>query len=837
MKSNPTQPPHTERQAQTIPPVIRKNISGNALTLFRTKRDGKDVYSLELNGDVLFEFNDWQYHALCAMFSFGGDKYDTLLVNINDRFGLQLSQYNLDMLFDSLRQKKLFDDVNALKHPLTAPFCSEEGVNMVMQPHAPAANGEAEKPKASLGQVVIGHIKALFSEPEQLAALNEEKKSHEPANDAEAKKAERTHVFKLMHVFNPTRLLIRLKPALLLGKYALFPLPFMLFYAVFSVLTHPEMVAEDLPVAIHSLGIIGHLLFGLITVSAFSTFATAAVVHCFGATVKSISVIWYFGFIPRFVPRLEDFEKFTRRQRLWVHATPLLMRLALFSGGVMLWQSARSFDGAITQFGSVLAVISFLSFVVAACPFLNGNGYRFMVDLLDQKRLRGRAVKALLNKFNKNSYGVTDANPALTAYAMTCLVFVLALVSIVFAVTYNLLSLEIGLTSIFVVGAIITAFVLKFLQQVRKINEAYHKNQQFERWRDRTLIINENIEEKAGNKANYKKRLAIVSFCLLMLVPYQYQPSGRIELLPAQRQQLSTDIAGMIDKVYYDGGEYLEQGTVIATLGTGGYQAQLDIMLAKRAVQEAVIANLKSQPTREDVLLAEERLELANIRAEYSVEACERQQKLFKSGSISLDKMAAAESLCEVDKQRVLEAEAELEKVLAGVPAEQIAVAEAELLPIEAQISLYEDYIARSTFRMPFDGKLAALNLKERQGDFLDLGEPLAMVQDDSSFKAIVEVPETDLEHVREGADVSIRMQSYPGNDFVGKVEVIEPQLEDDRQEKVVRMLVSFEQDQNLLRSGMTGYAKVSGYTVMVWQTLTKSLYRFFTVELWAWAS
>jgi putative peptide zinc metalloprotease protein len=826
------------RQVFIIPPVICKEIAGKKLSLYRVKLGGEEKYHLEMDTDVLIRLSAWEYHILNALYSFGGDKYETLLVNTNDRFGLNLERYDIDVLLDKIANRKLFDKENAPKHPLTKPFYN--GTAKIVKVAKKTANNNEKNSTSNskpLKENIISYYervksdaKEIFSSDKIIANENGSQESERTADiDIEPKSVAKSVLF------NPTNFLRANKSIISLGKYFLYALP-LFFLASLAILSqNPQMVGYDLPNAIGGISLIGHILFGLFTVSAFVAMCTSFVAFSYTATVKSISVVYLFGFIPRFIPAIDDAEKLSREQKMWIHATPLLARIGLFSISTMLWYSSRHLGGVIAEFFAFLSFTSMLSFFVASCPFYKSNGYRFLSEFLNEPNLWGKAVTALFNKVNRNVYSPSDKN-ILVAYAITCVLFTFGLVAIVFIMAYHWFEVEIGKKALFIVGALVAAFVYRLSKEVKNINVEYQRNLNFERWRDGAFPTDPaELEDKEQEKPNYKKRFLLVSAAVFLILPYNYQPSGSVVMLPMQKQKISTDIAGIIDKVYYDGGEFVREGTVIAKLSVHDYQGQLDILKAQHAQKAAEIEHLKSLPTPEQVAIAEENLELAYINSRFSDQECKRQRPLHKSGGLSDSEVAVIEEQCAVDEQKVLMAEAELSNVLSGASYEEIVAAELSLMPIEAEMKMLQDKIERSHLKMPFDGKLATLELQEKTGTFLELGEPLAMAQDDKNFKAVLQVPETEMAYIKVGSKVDVKTSAYPDKKFKATVTTIEPDIEENEGSRMMRMIISFNSNEEILKSGLSGYAKVDGGTFMMWEVLTNSIIRFVTVELWAW--
>ncbi len=780
-----------ERQLATLPPVIRKEINGEALRAYRLKQDSGEVYELVCGAETVFTFTAWQYHVLCALFSYGGEDYIKLLVNVNDRFGSALKAADIKTLFTDLKEKDLFNIEEAKKHPLTRGILSGEDAQ-----------------EKNLPQV------------------------------ANATATEERQLWNTKFLFNPTQFLKNAKPVLSMGRYLVYPLPFLVFAALLVLWHYTPAALQDISVVESSLNIMTGVILSLFSINALAVFTLAAVAYCYGATVNAVSLVLFYGFIPRFTVVYEDTEKFSRRQKLWFHAAPLLARLGFFSICVLLWHHGRPLQGMLPQFFATMALMAGLSILLTSCPLYRGSGYAWLAEFFGESKLREKAFLALLNKYKKNVYAKIDSD-ILAGYSLACILFLIGLSALVLLLLQSLLSVEVGSKSIVVVLALGGFIAFKIRRKFIEIGEAYEKRQQYERWRQRAIPVDASGEDKKKKEpktaAYYIKRLALVSLALALICPYPYRASGRVMLMPVSQQQISSDIAGIIDEVFVDGGEALKAGTVIARLSVKDQQAQLEIAKGKMAEQEAYIEQLRAMPSPEDTKLAEERLDVAKVQSSYSDSQCGRQKILYDSGAISLDAYEAVKKGCAVDRQKLDEAEAELAKVMAGPSPEQITTAETALQTIQAQITLYEDQIERSTFRMPFDGTLAALNLQERKGDFLDRGAPLAVAEDNSAFRIALEVPEADAPYIEIGAPADIRLTAHPGKVFKGVVQAIDSNVEARDYGKAVKVIATLENDANALKSGMTGYAKVSGDTLMVWQVLTRAIYRFITVEMWAW--
>jgi len=121
------------------------------------------------------------------------------------------------------------------------------------------------------------------------------------------------------------------------------------------------------------------------------------VFHGFGGRITEARLKLFLGIFIRL-----QFEHSTtamsRRQKLWITATPLLWRLVTFSVSIVLWAIYRPTHPVASQIAMWMAAVGAITFMTAACPLLPLYGYKFLATLLDQENLRGRAFKYLTHR-------------------------------------------------------------------------------------------------------------------------------------------------------------------------------------------------------------------------------------------------------------------------------------------------------------------------------------------------------------------------------------------------------------------------------------------------------
>ncbi len=113
-------------------------------------------------------------------------------------------------------------------------------------------------------------------------------------------------------------------------------------------------------------------------------------------------------------------------------------------------------------------------------------------------------------------------------------------------------------------------------------------------------------------------------------------------------------------------------------------------------------------------------------------------------------------------------AEARLADLLAGAQPEEVALAVARLRLAQAQATALQHQADRLTLRAPVEGVVLARLVQP--GETALVGAPLMRVGDLRRVDLVVYVPEPRIGEVALGQAVQVRVDSYPGRTFAGRV-------------------------------------------------------------------
>lgn len=121
-----------------------------------------------------------------------------------------------------------------------------------------------------------------------------------------------------------------------------------------------------------------------------------------------------------------------------------------------------------------------------------------------------------------------------------------------------------------------------------------------------------------------------------------------------------------------------------------------------------------------------------------------------------------------VAQQEVAVAEAQINDILDGPTAEEIAVAEAAIQQARAEANLLQMKIEQCTLTSPIDGVVIAQSL--HIGELAAPAATIVRLADLSTVSLEVFVPENRVGHVQLDQAVSVRVDSFPDRTFTGRV-------------------------------------------------------------------
>jgi membrane fusion protein, multidrug efflux system len=231
-------------------------------------------------------------------------------------------------------------------------------------------------------------------------------------------------------------------------------------------------------------------------------------------------------------------------------------------------------------------------------------------------------------------------------------------------------------------------------------------------------------------------------------------------------------VAGFIDSVSVDDYGRVATGKPLLTIDDKEYklaliQAQADVMNAKADMANAQAALINSSANRS---VASANADVQSTRMSKAKADLVRDEALFKEGAITQKQLDDSRSNNEATSRQFTANNAQIN--LANT---QVAIAEAQIQKINALIETRKAAVDQALLRLtychvmaPTNGRLGKLNLE--QGQFVQAGQPLFTLVNDDKFWIIANFKETQLEKMKEGQEVEVKLDGYPDVAIKGKV-------------------------------------------------------------------
>lgn len=609
--------------------------------------------------------------------------------------------------------------------------------------------------------------------------------------------------------FNPNVILGGVAALTLPLKYLLLPLLILVIGCLWLAFDQREILAQD--ASAFDASVVSVIILGLVIANFSSRLVQATSIRCFGGEVNEFGIAVRFG-VPHFFVDLGGIGSLGRRGRLWALSMPLLWRLLLFCAGTLSWFLLRDPAPAWSHLALVVGQIGLITFLLSAWPLLPSDGYRWLAAYFARPTLRRDAVRALIGRFSddvENNKTQTEQLAPAALYLFAVAVFGATVALVAEAYFDVAITGQVGpLTAVLLTAASIAlaawAVALWYFGRAGEIApldpgvmQQLHANRP-----DQTDVVS---AQPASLASVGKVFWAVVAAVLLAVafLPYRYQAAGTFEILPTQRTVVTVRTAGVIDQIAVHEGDLVVANQVLAKLSTKDQQREVSIASA----------------------------ELQRAKAQLAQFGGDKKTNLEKGPGSDLERSIADAIGDEPDS-----ATAKDDVTAANytkTQAEKAARAEVERLT--RKLANARDQLADTTVRAPGAGRVMTPNVSLMTGTYLHRGAELLTLEDTRTLQAEINLPEADVGLVKVGNDVRLRPWANDDREIDGKVTSIAPAAQSKSYGTIVRVGASIPNPQDSLRPAMTGYAKIDGEDMRVWEAFLRRIIRIVRVEFWSW--
>jgi HlyD family secretion protein len=294
--------------------------------------------------------------------------------------------------------------------------------------------------------------------------------------------------------------------------------------------------------------------------------------------------------------------------------------------------------------------------------------------------------------------------------------------------------------------------------------------------------------------------------------------SGKV--MPDQEVHVVSKIPGKVALVKVSEGMVVKKGDELVKLEADDYTLQVKQAESGIAAAQAKLADLKIQALEGAVQQAMASIEQTKAAVEQAKSAYEVAQKnysrmknLFDNAVVSqaeIDKAAldleqARTSYEQVQAKReamngqLTSAKAKLDLAKSGPTSNSVKALEADVARLQYSLELAQNALENTSVKAPIDGIVSKRNVE--QGEMAQPGVPLITLVKMDNVQIEVSVPQNQVNHVKKGATVEVRVDGLPDKVFKGTVDFVSPVSDPNNSTFPVNIKV--DNSEGVLRSGM----------------------------------
>jgi len=276
-------------------------------------------------------------------------------------------------------------------------------------------------------------------------------------------------------------------------------------------------------------------------------------------------------------------------------------------------------------------------------------------------------------------------------------------------------------------------------------------------------------EEQTGNNGKKKKAFMIVGAVVLIGLVAGWFYSGYREthistddaFIDGDIYTVASKVNGTVKAVLVSSNQAVKKGDLLVEIDPADYHVRLHEASATVGTERAKLSEAETK-----IAAAKANLELQRANLKLAEIEKTRSENLFQKEAIPRDRYDRAMTGYEVAAAQVKASEEQLRT------AESQKLTQASTIKQkEASASLAELNVGYTKLYAPADGYVTKKNVET--GNQIQAGQPLMAIVSLENQYIVANYKETEMGAIKPGQDVEIKVDSYPGKVFKGKVDSI----------------------------------------------------------------
>ena len=298
---------------------------------------------------------------------------------------------------------------------------------------------------------------------------------------------------------------------------------------------------------------------------------------------------------------------------------------------------------------------------------------------------------------------------------------------------------------------------------------------------------------------NKKKKISIIIFIALVLIGiitiyfyFQYKASHITTddaFIEGHIYTIAAKVRGTVKRIYVDDNQLVKKGDVLLEIDPVDYEVMMNEASSVLRQEESKLAEINAKIEASKRKLSELNASMKSEKADLELEQAKlklaeidfnRAKNLYEKEAIPKERYDNAQTGYDVAVSRVKAQAEQLKQAVMAVETQKALIKQVEasrppqvsvIKAKEAQLKAAELNYGYTRIYAPSDGHLTKKNVEI--GNQIQVDQPLMAVVSLADIWIVANYKETQLEKVRPGQKVRIKVDTYPGQVFMGKVDSI----------------------------------------------------------------
>jgi len=279
--------------------------------------------------------------------------------------------------------------------------------------------------------------------------------------------------------------------------------------------------------------------------------------------------------------------------------------------------------------------------------------------------------------------------------------------------------------------------------------------------------------ENNPNSGNPSQKIKPVKISAVKAVPLQSSVEYVGALTAHLKVNVATEIGGSIEKLFFERGDRVKEGELLAEIGTSSTLIEVQQAEAALGVAESRLKKTERGSRPEEILIAKARVEEAEAALREAERNFKRIDDLYGDKAVSNSDHDAAKRAVDIGRANLESAEQQLELARQGPRIEDREEARAALKQAQAALAMAKDRLRKSRLNAPSDGIIAFRHVEE--GEVVAPGTAITQVVDNRKMKIKLSLAERDLPLLDRDEQFPFTIDAYPGEKYACRLNFVSP--------------------------------------------------------------